>query len=523
MKSDSTSSHGQLAFTSENQPNAAILIDSLRYMGYDNFSAVADLVDNGFDAEASHVAILIDREENDWILRVLDDGNGMDLPKLDEALKLGSNSPRNILSDLGKYGMGLSTASLSLGRRTDVVTRSVGQVKTYRSVTDVDEIRAKNAFVKFLGEASHGEEREFEALMERAGLSDANGTIVTVSKADGVKYSSTGHFLNALKKHLSQTFRKFLAAGKTISINGEKLDAFEPLLEGTEVFSDDTYDFTTIDENGEEKVEQFRLVMGLLQDFGSEGNRSRSIDLKHQGFYILRNNREIAEAETLGLYTRHNDFNRFRAELFMPATLDVPLGVNFTKRSVKLNQALSDKLASIVKGQLATIRSRTRRQVAQAGDDAENHTEAARVIGQKSHLLQKPKAQVEVREPRTDGDERPEKPEGTPGKRNGRTPGKTRSVESLQNARFEAVSLGEGGQIYEAAQEGKTVIVRWNVDHPFYNKFIVNNGDKGMVTAIDFFIFSMATAELMYWGDETADLIDQMKSIVSANTRTLLK
>jgi hypothetical protein len=91
--------------------------------------------------------------------------------------------------------------------------------------------------------------------------------------------------------------------------------------------------------------------------------------------------------------------------------------------------------------------------------------------------------------------------------------------------RFEQVSLGEGGQIFEAYQEGRTIIVQCNVDHPFYQRFVIENqGDEGLVTAIDFFIWAWASAELMVYEDgKVAELLDQMKTLISMNTRTLLK
>jgi len=517
-----TTTHNALPHAVENQPNAAILIKSLRHMGYDNFAAIADIVDNAIDADSRNVIVTVSRDQGDFVIEVLDDGVGMDFLTADEALKLGSDTARDPLADLGRYGMGLVTASLSIGRRLDVLSRCEG-IGTIRTISDVDEVVARNAFVKYLDKATNQEEKTFDATFKERGLPVTHGTIVRISKSDGVKYTQTAPFISALKKNLAQTFRKFIAAGKSIVVNGDKLVAIDPLgIPGTEVFSDDTYDFKFVDQDGTERTEQIRLVIGLLPDFGLDGNKERQIDLKHQGFYVLRNNREIAEAETLGLFTRHNEFNRFRAELYVPGSMDVPLGVNFTKRNVKPNQALTDKLKEITKGQLATIRARTRRLSVKKEDDVENHNEATRIIGQKSHLLVKPKAKVEVRDVTLESVEEPL------GKSNGRhktkrNAHKKRVVETLQNAKFESVSLGEGGQIYEVEQEGKTVIVRWNIDHPFYQRFVANQPDKGMVTAVDFFIFSMALAELMVWNDETAEIIDKMKSLVSMNTRTLLK
>lgn len=45
--------------------------------------------------------------------------------------------------------------------------------------------------------------------------------------------------------------------------------------------------------------------------------------------------------------------------------------------------------------------------------------------------------------------------------------------------------MGEGGVIYEPEQVGKTIVVRWNSDHPFYRRFVLDNiQDKGMLAAL---------------------------------------
>ena len=103
-----------LEFNKPNEPNPARLIESLRHVGYGNYEAIADLVDNCFDAEADRVFIQISQHRGDFHITVADNGWGMGRETLDQALKLGSLTERDIATDLGKFGMGLVTASLSL-------------------------------------------------------------------------------------------------------------------------------------------------------------------------------------------------------------------------------------------------------------------------------------------------------------------------------------------------------------------------------------------------------------------------
>jgi hypothetical protein len=503
-------------------------MSSLRHLGYSNHSAIADLVDNSIDADAQHIGIEVTRHQGDFVIAVMDDGIGMDERILNEATKLGSDTERNVASDLGLYGVGLVTASISIGRGLQVMTRPSGGGELLVSVSDLDEVVAKNAFVKHEGAATEGEQSLFEEAFRRNGMeTPESGTIVVISKSDGMQYTSTGHFVNSLRKHLAQTFRYYINAGKSIRVNGEVLEAIDPLhleLPGVKVFSDEDYEFKFTTPDGAEIVEKFRVKLVTLPDFGMDGNKERGFTLGNQGFSILRNSREIADSQTLGLFHRHSEFNLFRAELHVPATLDAVLGVNFTKREVKPNQAFLDKLRQATGGQLKTIRAqRWKNRVKDERTD--QHHEAARLITAKSHLLVKPKAEIEKRSPRgsREGDKQRDGAPPTGSTRKNLTA--TQFTPDDLRCRFEQVSLGEGGQIFEAYQEGRTIIVQWNVDHPFYARFVLDNeADDGLITAVDFFIWAWASAELMVYEDgKIAEMIDQMKTLISMNTRTLLK
>ena len=116
-------------------PNAAKLIESLRYLTYTNETAIADIVDNSFDAEADNVIVSIDK--NDSII-IHDDGHGMDKKVMGEAIKLGSDTQKE-QTDLGRFGMGLVTASISMGRRVEVISKMEDE-EPHKVVLDLDHI-----------------------------------------------------------------------------------------------------------------------------------------------------------------------------------------------------------------------------------------------------------------------------------------------------------------------------------------------------------------------------------------------
>ena len=102
-------------------PSAARLTESLRDIGYDFPAAVADIVDNSVMAGASNVDVQIEFDGEDSYVAISDDGEGMTSNGLVEALRYGSRRPYG-RSDLGRYGLGLKTASLSQCRSVTVIT-----------------------------------------------------------------------------------------------------------------------------------------------------------------------------------------------------------------------------------------------------------------------------------------------------------------------------------------------------------------------------------------------------------------
>ena len=104
-------------------PSAALLIESIRDIGYTIETAIADLVDNSISAGANNIKILlINNDNNQPFLSVEDDGEGMTENELLSAMRLGSKDPNIVRrkDDLGRFGLGLKTASFSQCRKLTV-------------------------------------------------------------------------------------------------------------------------------------------------------------------------------------------------------------------------------------------------------------------------------------------------------------------------------------------------------------------------------------------------------------------
>ena len=508
------------SFSHISSPNPAKLIESLRYLGYDNYHAIPDIVDNSIDAGAKNIQVIVRTNKSEPEIIIGDDGVGMDEDILDQAIRLGSLVEKETANDLGRFGMGLCTASLSICTQTTVLTKTQGG-ELLKAVNDVDEVKRQNSFVSMFEKGNAEDKRLFNELLPDA----ASGTIVILRNCDNLQNRNLTLFSRTLAKHMSRIFRYFINAGINFTLNGARLEAIDPLEwenPKTEHFDDSEIE-VRIEEDGKKISDVVRIKLAVLQE-SADGEEAIAQNLKTQGFYVLRNNREILDAVALDFFTKHNDFNRFRGEIHFTGTLDKYMGVNFTKRDIAPHQSLADQLSHHIVGQLRTIRSRVKKaQQAETPADVDGvHKSVQQEIQRKSKLLMTPKAPKERREPSEEHDTKRPKQEDPTRSREPRE--KQQPGGFAANCRFETASMGESGAIYEAEQQGRTVIVRWNSDHPFYKRFVLENvQDKRIVAASDFLVYSLACAELMWFtNEESVQLIYNLKSVMSANMRTLL-
>lgn len=499
-----------------NHPNAAKLIFSLRNTGYDSYAAVEDIIDNSIDAQARSIKVVVEHDKRDLRITIADNGHGMSEAILDEALKLGSITDKEEISDLGKFGMGLCTASISMARKLEVITQEKGSGCLYSS-QDLDEIIKRNEFIKVLRRADKAEAQLFNELAGK------QGTIVILSSVDRLSDTNTAQFASKLSRDIGRIYRKFIEAGIEFSVNGKKIEMIDPLVlsnKNTKIYSDEVYDLPETATAGK-KNQKIRVMLVLLPESSQEEAKLNGWNIRNQGFYVMRNNREIASGEALDIFSKHNDFNRLRMEISFNAVLDNEMGVRFSKDGVKPNQGITDFLKQEIGGQISSIRSIMLKNKRADKESQVDHASSEAVIAQRAKLLITPEVQVEKRAPRTNlrGEEQ-KPPRDTKERENFR---QTRTSPKGLGARFEAAAMGREGTLYETYQEGKVIVIRWNTDHPFYDRVIlVNKDSKDIVSAIDYLIFALASAELKNSNDDNIELMANLKSVMSTNLRALL-
>lgn len=340
-------------------PSAARLTASLRDIGYDFPTAVADLVDNSVTAGATRIDIDIVFDGPGSYVLIADDGSGMTEGELNEALRYGSRREYSS-SDLGRYGLGLKTAPLSQCRSVTVATRhsAVNRRITTRTL-DLDLVQERDAWLVVDG-------RETEAVKQAvARLKDGPGTAIVWEKLDRIlpyKNPEGGwarrrmmSYASRAADHLGMVFHRYLEGsvrGRSrlvISVNGSKVkpwNPFAPKEPYTREMPVQTFEVQIGDVAGEVTLRSF--VLPARDKFSSLAEFERlSGPLKwnrQQGIYAYRADRLVQWGGWNGLRGIDEHTKLARAALEFDTDLDDAFHINVAKMRVSIPTELKQML-----------------------------------------------------------------------------------------------------------------------------------------------------------------------------------
>jgi len=278
-------------------PKADAMVASMRAIGYDLPMAIADIIDNSIYARAKNVWIDYNWAGGDPWIRVKDDGGGMTDDELREAMRLGSKGPNEARDpqDLGRFGLGLKTASFSQCRVLTVSTKVKGGTPSTRC-WDLDVIeRTKRWQLRLLPPDDAG------PMLEDIDQLDS-GTVVlwqhldrVIDRPDDIKAAETvfnNKFID-VRKHLEMVFHRYMSGPTrlSISIGRTPLKPWDPYLTSnqfTQELSTEKY------EDGSIRIIPYvlphvskRTATETAMGAGTKGWNAQ------QGFYIYRNRRMI--------------------------------------------------------------------------------------------------------------------------------------------------------------------------------------------------------------------------------------
>lgn len=331
-------------------PYAPVLLESMRAVGYDASAAVADIIDNSITAGAKHVQIRFDPGIPKAIA-IVDDGRGMSAEELLQAMRHGSRSPngKRAANDLGRFGLGLKTASMSQCRRLVVVTRRDGF--TSAMAWDLDQVaKAKDWLVEILddGEISCV---PFASLLKDGG----SGTLVVWEKLDRLAADDPGdgsilsERMDQVGKHLALVFHRLLS-GKSplrITINSNAIEPIDPFLEG---LGSSAGPEESIRVDGHKiTLRSFtlphisRLSRAQIERAGGEQGLRRQ-----QGFYIYRGRRLIIWGTWFRLFRQEELTKLTRVRVDVPNALDHLWSLDIKKAAASPPAAIRERLRGLV-------------------------------------------------------------------------------------------------------------------------------------------------------------------------------
>lgn len=348
------------------------VLRGLSKIGYSPVEAILDLVDNSVSAGATVIDISLETrtEASDSgrgrpkvkleKVRILDNGCGMSKQLLLNALSLGSDPSHYTPGTLSKFGLGMKSASGSLGQQLRVTTQAVNELAVL-GVLDQDEIAAAKKYICQVGQP------------DEAPISGASGTEILIVKLHD-DLPAQSEIRSELERMLGLTYYYFLTkpqAGGRIEINlcGKPVIPFDPLFE-TELTDDALMEENSWDGCSvmwlckprsiqiTDRISAKFTVTHLphppsVKDAGlmtqKECRDKYDIGAKQYGIYVYRNERLIGRAVDFGLIPRDQDLYSYRARLTITDTADEALRIDVAKSQIQLSEVARDQLTEIVR------------------------------------------------------------------------------------------------------------------------------------------------------------------------------
>lgn len=338
-------------------PNVSNLIKSLRDIGYTFEIAVADILDNSITAGASDIEIIA-VPEPEIKFEIFDNGRGMGENDLIEAMRLASKDPEEERNkrDLGRFGLGLKTASFSQCQKITVISKNNNVISARQ--WDLLHIQKVNKWELITPSLEEQRKSNFYRKLQTV----SNGTIVIWEDIDHQKKQHFSNTIDAVNKHLSLVFHRFLE-GKlgiqkvNITVNRRRLKPFNPFNishSATQQVPDEKLKFY----NSSIIVKPF-ILPHHSKISQAEYERYATLDgyTKSQGFYLYRANRLLIYGTWWGLHRAIDAHKLVRIQIDIPNNQDHLWGIDIKKSTAKPVSELRSDLKRIIK-QVTTKGSR---------------------------------------------------------------------------------------------------------------------------------------------------------------------
>jgi hypothetical protein len=328
-------------------PEASSMIETFRAIGYSIEAAIADIIDNSIPANARNIWVDFEWKGSDTWLSVMDDGHGMNNEELIQAMKPGSRNPldERDTKDLGRFGLGLKTASFSQCRKLSVISLKENEEPVFWTwdLDFVNETKAWN-LLKYLPD----EEKTHEKIRQ-----NPSGTIVIWNDIDRLVKNlnpddekALNKFLQTMelvKNHLAMVFHRFIETGRIkIYFQDRLIEAWNPFLtnqQATQPFPNEPLQNGRVMCKGYVLPHKSKITDEIYKN--AEGPKGWN---EQQGFYIYRKERLLLAGDWLGMFRKEEHYKLARIQIDLPNDLDAEWQIDIKKSVARPPMALRDQL-----------------------------------------------------------------------------------------------------------------------------------------------------------------------------------
>lgn len=344
-------------------PSARTLMSSLRDIGYDLPSAVADLVDNSIDAGAENIDVTFGEQGADSWIRIVDDGMGMTPRELDEAMRYGSRRKYSG-SALGHFGLGLKTGSLSQCRRLTVASRRRRNSPLVVRRWDLDLVAERDSWDLDTPPRKDLPPQLLEPLLKGTGtvvLWERLDRVLAFRNPDGaVTRRALDNMAIEVADHLGMVFHRFITgewadgeAFVNIAVNGAPVTAWDPFAREepqTKILPRQMIELTAEDRSVATLTVQPYVLPAQSHFSTPEAHQVAAGPNRwnrQQGFYVYRRDRMIQSGGWNRIRTMDEHAKLARIAIDLPAGHEELFGINVAKMSIAIPEAARAPLRMI--------------------------------------------------------------------------------------------------------------------------------------------------------------------------------
>lgn len=521
-----------------NEPDPSRLIYGLRDTGYNVRTAAADIIDNSIAANARTISIEISlRADGRKLVYFADDGDGMDETGVHGAMRYGAVERENPES-LGKFGLGLKTASSSVCLKFTIISRKSKDQPLAKLAWDLEHVARLRRW-EMLKEPVTADERDmFE---EECG---AHGTLVIWEKCDRIlskdyeagstkEQNAINRLSDTLSKHLSLVYHRFLDTGDDrernveISINEVAVTPWNPFYpaRSEQVLAEKKQKLVVEMPDGSEQIAGIRAwILPHRSDMSrAEEQLYARITNRAQGFYVYREGRLIQDGSWMDVFGAPEPHTSLlRIEFDFGHELDDAFRIDVKKSRILFHPDLEDGLREL----LAPIYREAGRRYRRQNRDKQNtqkidHSSANKNIADTTNAEKPQVTSVD-----------PDSQSAVVSNNLGATIKLKLPVQS--NVSPDTVHIDEvdsitSGELWQpamrsAGEAGHVPAVLLNKHHDFYQKIYKRAAANGFaVEGMDLLLWAFSVAEQNNTNAEMEPIFEDIRSEISNNLRKLLR